>query len=1481
MRPLASKRAGFSVAKPIRIDIITAADLKGVQAATKALGELSKAAATAAKAQTQVSAAAAKYAQDQAKIAIATARTATEQGKAATQAQRLSTEYARTTRETANATRAQQSIATEVAKTARAQDQAALSATRLSRAQSQAANTGTSSFAQLARAAGGLEKALGAAGVAFGAAEVLNFSGSAVKMTASLDTAKRSLDALAGSPKLYAEALANARQQQLLFGGSLEENISGIQGLITVSRSSGIELNKLIDITQRLAVRDPSQGAAGARIALQEGLSGDPVSLARRYEIPKAALKALRDEGTTTAEKLQVIDDYLNGIGITSETAAGAVSPLAVSLNTLGASAERAQVGIGTLLGVGLEKITPSLTALFDVVGVGLTVITSMGERMTGLSGQLLTASSSFDEFNSKQQAAAGELLKVGQVLPMLTEEAYTYAQALIASGTSADQAAQQALALAPALAQIGATQRVLTEDTGITGQALTDIGLTMTDVAAAGGPLEASLLALITSYRQGRITADEFLTGLAQLASATEHQAQIAGIAAEGTVVLASALDQAGKSGAGASGGLYAAAGGADAIAGSAAAAIPQVAGLLDVMQRLAGGAAQQSAAKGFTAGITARAASAASRQSVQGRLSNQAWAGASASALADRAKAARGGGGGGGAARISEAEKTAEKLLEIEERTADQLMAIDARVAAARVAAQKKLAATLLTSANAFAVESQSNDLDFFGKDVSDEEKQKLADREKAEATARESQKQAIEEAKQIAADGDAELAEATYDARQDQIRAQQQLDETYLAKQREVGKEQQADLTTQYDEAKAAIEAQTADRIALAQAEAQARIQAVADEKAAAIASGQEASAALLATGGAASTAKGQVNDLAGALAALPKNVTTTVTVRTVNEGGSTARPAPASNKAAGGADFLTTGPMDLRVGDNPGGIERVTVEPISGTGTTRITGGGIALAGGGVVDSAAGTARSRLDAGTTPTVPVSGAAKAAGGGGKAGASSSTTDPLEQEAKALQLMLEVLDLRKAVADAQVETAQLDIHGAYAYQLRRLGDEAQLVARIVTNRIIPLTKEESEGLDRYLSAAGGAIDVLGSLLDLKKTLAETEGVTADALDIHSAYAYQLRRLGDEANLVARIVANRLVPITETQAEQLDRYVNAASASLGLLAEVADLRATLEEPTPALDLAYAAALADDAQRVTQIVRERLLPTTEAQATDMSRYADAAGASIGILRDVAGLRQDAEGAMGLVLQEADIARLADDAQRVTQIVSTRLVPTSEEQADGVGRYANAVGSSVSVLRDTLDLQQSAFAGYVAPTDAQIGQLARDADRVVRAVAAAATTYDTKGLEAAQKFGDAYGSVVSAFSDGLKFNEGLLFGAAVAPDVAKLKEFAAGASAILDVTRGLAVQAQSIPQSGLAALQTATSAITAQADAMIRLAAVPFADLPAISGAFGGTNAGSVGGGTTVNIYNPPQGMDVNAVVTQVKNALTQQTGMRR
>ena len=59
------------------------------------------------------------------------------------------------------------------------------------------------------------------------------------------------------------------------------------------------------------------------------------------------------------------------------------------------------------------------------------------------------------------------------------------------------------------------------------------------------------------------------------------------------------------------------------------------------------------------------------------------------------------------------------------------------------------------------------------------------------------------------------------------------------------------------------------------------------------------------------------------------------------------------------AAGGGDFVTNGPAMMMVGDNPGGRERVSVTPLSGTGKTTVGDNISRFAGGGTLTTDGGT------------------------------------------------------------------------------------------------------------------------------------------------------------------------------------------------------------------------------------------------------------------------------------------------------------------------------------------------------------------------------------------------------------------------------------------------------------------------------------------------------------------------------------------
>lgn len=246
----------------------------------------------------------------------------------------------------------------------------------------------------------------GATIFAAGTQQIVAFAQETADLSLRTQAAQNSLRALAGSSEFYADALATAREQQRLFGGTLAENIEGVQGLVTVSRSSGVELQKLIDLSQRLAIKDPSQGTPGARIALQEALSGDPTSLARRYEIPRKALAALRDESTSGADKIAIIDKYLSDIGITSEVVSGSIPKATLAFNGMNASLEGLKVKLGDVIANGLAPAAQGITALSNALqGQGA------NETLVALAETFATLTGNVDGYSASERNFASNLL--------------------------------------------------------------------------------------------------------------------------------------------------------------------------------------------------------------------------------------------------------------------------------------------------------------------------------------------------------------------------------------------------------------------------------------------------------------------------------------------------------------------------------------------------------------------------------------------------------------------------------------------------------------------------------------------------------------------------------------------------------------------------------------------------------------------------------------------------------------------------------------------------------------------------------------------------------------------------------------------------------------------------------------------------------------------------------------------------------------
>jgi hypothetical protein len=461
------------------------------------------------------------------------------------------------------------------------------------------------------------------------------------------------------------------------------------------------------------------------------------------------------------------------------------------------------------------------------------------------------------------------------------------------------------------------------------------------------------------------------------------------------------------------------------------------------------------------------------------------------------------------------------------------------------------------------------------------------------------------------------------------------------------------------------------------------------------------------------------------------------------------------------------------------------------------------------------------------------------------------------------AIAILKDIADLRKRLSEAMGSPFDMNL-------IRTLADEARQITQIVQAVLVATTEETAAGFSRYADSVGSAVAILKGVADLRKDVADLAGPIPEKAIIAMA---------DEAKRIAQIVSARLIPTTEEQAGALGHYADSVGSAVGIISDVAGLRKDATDLAGPIPVQAVVSLANEAKQIAQVVAAQLIPTTEDQADGFSRYASAVGSAVSVVRDAAGLRKDAADLAGPI-PVAGIIRLADDAKRITQIVLARMVPASEAQRDAMQRFADTEGAAITALKNVLDMPAQAFADYRSPSDAQIGMVVTDANRIIRQVDKAARAYDTKGLDAAKLFSEAVGGTFAAFKDGLLFFEALNSGD-FQLDPKNLAKFEAGMGQTMATAGRLGAQAVAIPAANITALQNVTAALTAAYESMIRLAAVPAGNLSQLAAGFGAAVGGGGGGSVVNNIYITTQpGQNANQIADAVIQRIGQRVGAR-
>ena len=881
----------------------------------------------------------------------------------------------------------------------------------------------------------------------------------------------------------------------------------------------------------------------------------------------------------------------------------------------------------------------------------------------------------------------------------------------------------------------------------------------------------------------------------------------------------------------------------------------------------------------------------------------------------------AERAGKKGKGGAKAKEAENTANrlediareggnKLADIDEQTQQKLADIERKYAEKRAEQQRQLNDDIARMNAGTAFEQQLNDFDRFQKDMSDEQKAALADREAAEARYNERIAAAQEEARSIASGGDAELADETLKIREKQAKQQQEIEERAAEAKRTAGKGAAAEVDREAAEATAANQKQADTEIAIAQAKAQQRAGAEQAEKDAAIAQANEQKEKVIAAAEEQATKVRKasddqrskvISDLNAQAAALKTWADQVVSdsKRASDAMGGVSGP-PAGGGGGTGEGGGTEGGGSEGGGTSPG-TQSLNFRAASAGGGSSVASaiqtlndaaeiikvikpfvagnkGAVVLLNQYVVTvrAAAGSLQAIQDLRERLVQPAPVLDPAQVERLKADVEyvlrtmmtidASATSKVKVFAKYLETEKAAVDILNTISDLRTKlhdpTPPID-----PVYIQALINDSNAVIGLVKSSLIPLQQREVDNLKRFADAGGAGIGVLQDAYDLSKTLSEPQPPIPPGA---------IRYLTQVVAQVTRVIDLLLVPLTEQQVTDLKRYQDGAGAAIGLLNDTTDIAKALAEPQPPIPPGSIRRLATVAAQVLKVVETQLVPTTEEQLDPLKRYTEAAGAAVGLIKDAAEI--------GKVLAEPQpaippgaIRKVAQDAAQITRVLLSEIVPLTEEQAEAAKRFNETEGAAVATIKDVLDLPAKMFTDYESPSDAQIAAVVKDADRIARAINTAAATYDTKGLEAAKAFGDAIGATFSAFKDELLFFQALNSGDFM-PDPKNLALFEKGTMLALDVTDRLAARAAQIPAANITALQNVTAAQTALYESMIKLAAVPFGNIGQAAGQLPGA---ANGGGVVIHIYNPPANVNVPALIQQVKQGLSRDVQARR
>lgn len=196
-----------------------------------------------------------------------------------------------------------------------AESQRASRATRSFQSSVESARGTVSRFSSSAN--GMISSLKGIAAGAFGAVSAYQAFGRAVREAARFEQSKVLIEAMFDDKKAsdaYIEMIQRLAVNSPILNS--QDMFANSKSFISLSKNAKV-LEQAWKVVEKLNVMDPKQGVEGAVLALRELASGDVVSLVERFELPRSAVKAIKD--LPFEQQVKAMDELLQKMNITDK----------------------------------------------------------------------------------------------------------------------------------------------------------------------------------------------------------------------------------------------------------------------------------------------------------------------------------------------------------------------------------------------------------------------------------------------------------------------------------------------------------------------------------------------------------------------------------------------------------------------------------------------------------------------------------------------------------------------------------------------------------------------------------------------------------------------------------------------------------------------------------------------------------------------------------------------------------------------------------------------------------------------------------------------------------------------------------------------------------------------------------------------------------------------------------------------------------